>query len=144
VKPGPITGSYWIEPDRLLAGPYPGARADALVGIDVVVALTEEGELPPYALPAGVRLVRRAIRDFGCPEPADVGETLDLLDRELEAGKRVYLHCRGGVGRTGTVLACYLVRKGLSPEDALAQLRSIGKGPETGDQRRLVEGWAGA
>jgi hypothetical protein len=60
VEPGPIPGSYWIEPDRLLAGPYPAGHVDRLSGIDVVVALTEQDELPPYELQPGVRLVRSA------------------------------------------------------------------------------------
>jgi protein-tyrosine phosphatase len=140
-EPGPIRGSYWIEPGRLLAGPYPAGQLDRLAGIDVVIALTEEDELPPYDLEPGVRLVRRPIRDFGCPEPAQLRATLDVLEGELAAGHVVYLHCRGGVGRTGTVLACRLVRGGLAPEEALSRLRSIGKGPETEEQRRLVLGW---
>jgi protein-tyrosine phosphatase len=141
VKRGPIPGSFWIEPDRLLAGPYPGGQVERLAGIDVVVALTEEDELPPYELRPGVRLLRRPIPDFGCPEPAELRETLDVLERELAAGNTVYLHCRGGVGRTGTVLACHLVRNGLSPDEALSRLRSIGKGPETEEQHRLVVDW---
>ena len=143
MRPGPIAGSYWLEPDRLLIGPHPGGRLDALAGIDVVVALTEEDELLPYELPPGIRLVRRAIPDFGCPSAEELGETLDLLDRELAGGSRVYLHCRGGIGRTGTVAACYLVRHGATAAEALARLRAVGKGPEHPDQRRLVEGWSG-
>ena len=45
----------------------------------------------------------------------------------LAGGRTVYLHCRGGIGRTGTVLGCYLVRQGQTAEEALASI----DGPET-------------
>jgi protein-tyrosine phosphatase len=143
LEAGPIPGSFWIEPGRLLVGPYPGGQVERLAGIDVVVALTEESELPPYEVGPGVRLVRRAIPDFGCPEPDELRQTLDMLDRELAAGKVLYLHCRGGVGRTGMVTACYLIRRGATAEEALARLRAVGKGPEAEEQLRLVESWRG-
>jgi protein-tyrosine phosphatase len=143
VKRGPIPGSRWVEPGRLLVGPYPGDAIEAIrdAGIDVVVDLTQEDELPAYALRSEVRHVRRAIADFGCPTHDELRETLDLLDRELAAGRSVYLHCRGGIGRTGLVTACHLVRRGATAGEALERLRAVGKGPEAAEQLRLVEGW---
>jgi protein-tyrosine phosphatase len=90
-----------------------------------------------------VRRIRRPIRDFCCPTADEMRETLDVLDRELEGGSRVYLHCRGGIGRTGIVTACYLMRHGATADDALARLRVVGKGPEHQEQLRFVEGWSG-
>jgi protein-tyrosine phosphatase len=144
VNRGPIPGSRWVEEDRLLVGPYPGDRVEDVLaaGIDVVVDLTQEGELPAYGVPAPVRHVRRPIRDFGCPTSGELRETLDLVERELASGNRVYLHCRGGVGRTGTVVACYLVGRGATADEALARLRAIGKGPEAEEQLILVASWA--
>ena len=143
MKRGPILGSRWVEPERLLIGPYPGDEIEAVLdaGVDVVVDLTEEGELPGYAVPPSVRHVRHPIADFGCPTSDDLRETLDFVDAQLAQGNRVYLHCRGGIGRTGMVAACYLMRRGSSAEEALARLRAVGKGPEADEQLRLVEGW---
>lgn len=143
---GPILGSRWIEPGRLLVGPYPGGAVDALAraGIDLIVDLTRDDDgLPGYALPPGVRHVSRPVRDFGCPTPDEMRGTLDLLDRELARGCRVYLHCRGGIGRTGLTTACYLVRHGATPDEALARLRAAGKGPEHEAQRQFVADWRG-
>jgi len=47
---------------------------------------------------------------------------LDTLDASLAAGRKVYLHCFGGIGRTGTAVGCYLVRHGKTGEQALSQL----------------------
>jgi protein tyrosine/serine phosphatase len=49
---------------------------------------------------------------------------LDFLDLSLAQNRKVYLHCWGGVGRTGTVVGCFLRRRGLSGPEALARLGS--------------------
>jgi hypothetical protein len=70
-----------------------------------------------------------------------MSETLDLLQLELDGENVVYLHCRGGIGRTGTTLGCHLVRHGMDGGEALARLDTIGKRPETFEQEQLVADW---
>jgi hypothetical protein len=149
---------YLVEP-RLLAGCHPGARGDAAAriaelraaGITAYVDLTGPGELPPYAHVARPATHhRRPVADFGVPTDEDLTATLDLLDRLLADGATVYLHCYAGVGRTGTVVACRLVRRGATPDEALARIAGLRSGcstahrasPETPAQRALVERWA--
>ena len=148
-------GSYWVVPRRLLAGEYPHARLDVLLGAGITsfVDLTrDDEELEPYAelLGTGARYVRRPIRDFDCPAEDELRETLDLVDAELERGEVVYLHCHGGRGRTGTVVGCWLVRHGVSGEAALARIAELRvdvpaaerhRSPETRAQRKLVRTW---
>jgi protein-tyrosine phosphatase len=74
-----------------------------------------------------------------------------MIDAELQAGKKIYLHCWGGIGRTGTTVGCYLVRGGKTGEDALRQLaewwKSVPKSfyhqhsPETYEQMEFVRNW---
>ena len=127
----------WIEPGRLLAGAYP-RTVDALVEgrVTLVVDLTEEGELAPYVLPAGIRHVRAPIPDFGVPAAEQLRRTLDLIDSETDGV--AFVHCRGGCGRTGTVVACWLIRHGATPAEALARVAPC---PETSEQRALIESW---
>lgn len=47
-----------------------------------------------------------------------------MLDLARANGERVYLHCRSGVGRTGTLLALHLVRHGISPQAALRAVQA--------------------
>ena len=135
-------------PGRLLAGAYPrDISALQALGVTLFLDLTEPGEygLEPY----DARALRRPIRDFDTPSPDEVRETLDLIDAEVDAGGVVYLHCYGGVGRTGTVVGCYLVRHGTPAEDAVEAIARLRAGtrdesrssPETDEQRALIESW---
>jgi hypothetical protein len=82
----------------------------------------------PYAqwLDGRAEYRRCTIVDFGVPSPQEMTAILDVLDAALAAGRVVYLHCWGGVGRTGTVVGCYLVRHGMRGEEALAALDACG------------------
>ena len=144
-----------IEPGRLIAGPHPcawGAESAAgevssllAQGVTLFLDLTQEGELEPYAqhVGPGVRHERRAVRDLGVPNPADLVATLDEIDAELERGGVVYVHCWAGCGRTGVVVGCWLVRHGTDPHEALARIADArGRGcPQTLEQRLLILSW---
>jgi protein-tyrosine phosphatase len=148
----PIPGSYWVAP-RLFAGAYPGSTEEELArfrdaGVTFFLDLTEPRELPPYEalLDSDIRVLRQPVRDFSRPSDEQMAEILDLIDGELGSGSVVYVHCRGGCGRTGTVVGCWLARHGVRGEDALAriaELRGDGRpSPETEQQKELVRGWA--
>ncbi len=169
----PIPDSYWVKPGQLLAGEYPRAKDEAEsrlklrrfleAGITMFIDLTEPGEsgLEPYtallqteaaALGRPVEHRRFAIPDFSVPSPAAMAQILDAIDTALEAGHIVYLHCWGGIGRTGTVVGCYLVRHGWSGEAALAHIARLRRGtpdgarlsPETEFQRQMIRSWHAA
>lgn len=154
--------TYWLEPGRILAGEYPGDKyADGLArhrlaclreaGVDAIVDLTEEDEgLLPYAhLLDGMSHQRFPIEDVSVPRNEQtMVAILDAIDGH-EEGKAVYVHCWGGVGRTGTVAGCYLVRHGLDRGDAIARLAELRAGcrkahrpsPETQEQAEFVRRW---
>ena len=167
----PQPNSYWVIPGRFAAGEYPGAkdpreaarklRTLLAAGIDHFVDLTEPHELAPYAeigadeagrLSKQVEHERRPIVDLSVPgNPAEMADILDAIDGALEDGRTVYLHCWGGVGRTGTVVGCWLVRHGRTGDQALQQLADWWQGvekvhrkpqsPETSEQFRYVREW---
>ena len=162
---GPISDSYWVVPERVLAGEYPGAAdGDAAkaklalfraAGIDCFLDLTEEDEyaLRPYAADVvedGVIEYRRLpICDQGCPAVDEMRVILDTIDDALGRDKNVYVHCWGGIGRTGTVVGCYLVRHGTTPRDALVAIARWREGtpdgyrraPENDEQAGFVLAW---
>jgi len=167
----PISESYWVEPDRLLAGEYPGQyitestrqRIDALLeaGFNTFIDLTKPNETVPYyrilleeAKIYDLKVERHnfPIGDFGLPTSETMNAILDTLDDALQNGRKIYLHCWGGIGRTGTTVGCYLVRRGMSGEEALNQLaawwRTVPKSqihqrsPETYEQAQFIRSWA--
>ena len=166
----PISESYWVEPGRMLAGEYPGRyedeqtrkRIDAFIeeGFNVFIDLTKPNEVSPYshilleqsrAYDLEVKHHRFPIGDFGRPTPDLMKSILDTIDAELQAGKKIYLHCWGGIGRTGTTVGCYLVRHGKTSEEALSQLSEWWMGvpksqlhprsPETHEQIEFIRKW---
>jgi protein-tyrosine phosphatase len=167
----PIPESYWVEPGRFLAGEYPGhytadstrRRIDALLeaGFDTFIDLTRPNETIPYfriLLEASklyeVEVERHSfpIGDFGLPTPEVMTSILDTIDAALQNGRRIYLHCWGGIGRTGTTVGCYLVRQGRTGEQALRQLAEWWKtvpksqfhqrSPETYEQAQFILNWS--
>lgn len=162
----PTHHSYEILPGRFHAGEYPGAAGEAeaqakvlsmvRAGVGAFIDLTEEGELSPYAqwLPAGVCHERYPIRDVSVPASERlVHDAIGAIDRYLAANRPVYVHCWGGIGRTGLIVGCWLAsRQGLSGDAALDKLawlwstcpksRRRPRSPETQEQRRYVLDWA--
>lgn len=168
--PVPIADSYWVEPGLLLAGEYPGARdvqsarrrLEQFVhaGIRTFIDLTETTEpLSPYdtllhelscARAVKCRHLRYAIRDAGVPSRPLLQRILRVLDDDTSAGQPVYVHCWGGIGRTGTVIGCWLVERGMSGDQAVTRIAELRRSvpdahmqsPETEAQRRLIMTWA--
>lgn len=141
-------------------------RALLRAGVERFIRLMEaremgegEGRLPSYdalleGLAAeagrGVDILSRPIRDYGVPDRAAMEEILDAIDGSLAAGRPLYLHCWGGLGRTGTVVGCWIARRGLARgEEALAALARLRAGtenaarpsPESREQEELVRSW---
>jgi ADP-ribosylglycohydrolase/protein-tyrosine phosphatase len=166
--PKPLPNSYWVVAGRWLAGEYPGARSaleasnrlQALLdaGLNTFIDLTEAHELPPYhellaeAEVRDVQYHRVPIGDHSVPtDPHSVAALLDLIDRLLREGRSLYLHCRAGIGRTGTIVGCHLVRSGLTGEAALERLQVLWRQcersrlwpsvPETSAQVDFVRTW---
>jgi hypothetical protein len=143
-------GCFWADPGRLLAGRHPGATVDELLGTGVTlfVDLTEEGELEPYvAQLVGARHARFPILDMWVTTDEQLVRTLDAIDTELAAGGTVLVHCWGGCGRTGTVVAAWWVRHGADPDEALERYQALCRAysmrrcPETPEQVALVRSW---
>ena len=170
----PAPNSYWVVPGSFAAGEYPGdfdpARARIklrrLLKADInhFINLTQPHELEPYdalardeAAVLGLKVSheRHPIVDLNTPEsPHRMKVILNAIDSALAEGKTIYVHCWAGVGRTGTVVGCWLVRHGRSGDEALAQIAEWWKGmddlkrsihptfPETPHQKDYVRNWS--
>jgi hypothetical protein len=172
LRPRPIPNSYWATP-FLLACEYPWSpytsshpKLDALLaaGVRTFIDLTESGELSPYlphlperaALlaihPSDIEYHRFPIPDRSLPSSAeDMSAILNVLSLNERRGRTAAVHCRGGIGRTGMVVGCWLVQSG-RVKTGLEALRVIDRewqtvekctrfpqSPETGAQFEFVK-----
>ena len=127
-------------------------------GITTFIDLTMDRERPRYEPMLHRERRRRGKRteyyrfpiiDRNIPETHVMNNILDLIDQKISDGESVYVHCFRGLGRTGIVVACYLIRKGMSNEEALKYIPNLRKGvagdfrasPETDIQRQFVLNW---
>jgi atypical dual specificity phosphatase len=66
--------------------------------------------------------------DFAAPPRAQLAAALGVIHTAVSAGERVAVHCGGGLGRSGTVAACYLVELGHDWRTAIARVRAVRPG----------------
>ena len=158
--------AYWVEENKLMAGPHPlyGIAYDddivaaALhdIGVRTIINLTEN----EYALvfPDNFRetpenkisLLHFPIKDMGVPDRVTMCRILDAIDESIRNNKPVYVHCMAGIGRTGTVVGCYLIRRGLANDADVFKViskkrrmtvHSLYESPETWVQKEFVSSW---
>ena len=167
--PHPIEMCYWVIPGKLLAGEYPRTpdeqsskeKLAALIdaGVSAFIDLTEPYEpashgepMKPYdSLLDGLSHQQFGIRDQSIPASSELTKAaLDAIDAHLAAGETVYVHCWGGVGRTGTIVGCWLARHYEPGQAALNRLQELwGKNPksltrcspENAEQARYILEW---
>ena len=165
--PRPIEMCYWVVPGKLLAGEYPRnldeessreklrrlTDAGVSVFIDLTNPDTTDGHLKPYSyLLDGPTHEPFPIDDQDVPASMELTKAaLDAIDGHLAAGRTVYVHCWGGVGRTGTIIGCWLARRHEPGQAALDRLKELWRenlksrqgrrSPETDEQERYVREW---
>jgi atypical dual specificity phosphatase len=92
---------------------------------------------------AGLTHLVVPIRDFHPPTPAQLDEAVEFVEKAVVAGGACAVHCGAGLGRTGTVVAAWLVRRGHSAESAIAEVRRRRPGSvETREQEAAVSEYA--
>jgi protein-tyrosine phosphatase len=170
MKKIPIIESYWVKENSFLAGEYPGSydsetmrqRIDMFLeaGVNTFIDLTQSHELVPYEsiLKEQAKIYninalyhRFAIRDHSIPSSEIMTAILNTIDEAINNGNCVYVHCWGGVGRTGMVVGCYLVRHGTANKQAVAQVNKLFKtrpnnpyfarSPESDEQVEFILNW---
>ncbi len=114
--------------------------------IQVIVNLMEEHEInhdfelffdyAPEFEKSGIESVRFPIEDINIPKSYEYAtEILDFIDGKINEGKKVLVHCWGGIGRTGTIVGCYLLRHQLAePSNVIAVIDNLRKNTATNDR----------
>jgi len=106
-------------------------------GIGAIVSLDEEGLPDDLVAQHGFVYRHYPIDDFGAPSLEQAKAFVRFVDEQLARGHGVAAHCWAGIGRTGTMLACYLIHQGRSSREAKREVRCLG-GIESREQEDFL------
>ncbi|MEM3074062.1 MAG: dual specificity protein phosphatase family protein [Nitrososphaerales archaeon] len=140
----------WLIPNQLAASKGPRSKEDLKFlkdsGVDCLIRLADIDETlvsSKDVLEAGLEDYHEPVPDYCPPSQAQLDRLVHYIDTKIKEGKRVAVSCRAGVGRTGTLLACYLIYTGLNYEAALARVRENRLGSvKTSQQESAVKRYA--
>jgi atypical dual specificity phosphatase len=138
-----VHGFYWLIEGKLAGCPRPGgigmpdrythevtALDDDLVwlrrqGVGAVLSLTEEPLESAAFARHELEWLHLPVIDLTAPAPLQIEAALEFIDWHVAYGRAVAVHCKMGQGRTGTVLAAYLIRAGTDVGAAVAEVRGV-------------------
>jgi atypical dual specificity phosphatase len=140
-------GFSWIEKPLLAGMARPNSVAEFAwlrqQGIELLVSLTEDPPRRDWINEAGLFLLHVPVEDLTAPSQEQIDQIVSAIDKAHGQSWGVGVHCGAGLGRTGTVLACYLVTQGLSGKNAIARIRRLRPNSiENDDQERAVQEFA--
>jgi protein tyrosine/serine phosphatase len=136
-----IRASWWVEDGKLLAGPVPAehgsfSRVKKLLayGVNAFMDLRDHREsIDGYPsvvyhqlLPSSIEYLNVPMFDGTAPTMMENMDCmLDTIAGWIKDGRMTYVHCHGGHGRTGLVMACWFIRSGLSSMKAINELYKL-------------------
>ena len=120
------TNFSWLIDDKLAGSGMPTSVSEIewilKQGVRSIVTMTENSL--PESWVKNVKYLHVPTEDFSAPDMEQIDEAIKFIQNRLENNEPVMVHCAAGIGRTGTILACYLIKyQKLSAKDAIQKVR---------------------
>ena len=120
------TNFSWVIDDKLAGSGRPMTREEfewiLAQGVTCIVTMTEDAL--PSEWTCDTKYLHVPTPDLTAPDYARLNNATDFIEEQIKTGQQVMVHCAAGMGRAGTVLACYLVKyAGYTAIDAIKEIR---------------------
>lgn len=137
------TNFSWLINNKLAGSGMPTSSTELQwvirQGIKSVITMTENPL--PESWVQDVKYLHVPTEDFSAPDMEKIDHTVDFIQERIKNGEPTMVHCAAGVGRTGTILACYLIKyHNFSVKDAIDKVRKERPGSIQSESQEIAIG----
>ena len=134
----------WISERQVAAMSRPWPEdVDELKRLGITSVLSLTGSVPDEVVRSGLETLHLPVRDFHPPSEGQIEAAVEFIELTVSRGGACAVHCGAGLGRTGTIVAAWLVRRGRTAPEAIVEVRRRRPGSvETRAQEQAVERYA--